>query len=90
MRAGRWGRGTLELFDTFPGGGTLLSRSAEADLMSQPNEKPMASETAELMRMVFKMVGEELYASRMAVIAAAMSFAPKVVEPATMTFAPAA
>jgi uncharacterized Zn finger protein (UPF0148 family) len=37
--------------------GTKLSRSAEADLISQPKVKPMASERAELMRMVFKIAG---------------------------------
>jgi hypothetical protein len=36
-------------------GGTKLSRSAEADLMSHPKVKPMAREMPELMRMVFKM-----------------------------------
>jgi len=68
----------------------VLSSSAEADLMSQPKLNPMASDTAELIRMVFKTMGGMGQASRMAVIAAAMSLAPKVVEPATMTFAPAA
>ena len=70
--------------------GTKLSRSAEADLISHPKVKPMARESAELMRMVFKTVWDGCQASRMAAMAAAMSFAPKVVEPATMTFAPAA
>ena len=68
----------------------LPSISLEEDLISQPKVKPMASETAELMRMVFKAVFGMGQASRMAAMAAAMSFAPKVVDPATITFAPAA
>ena len=66
---------------------SMLSRSEVAECIIQPKVKPMAMETAELIRMVFKMFGWLGQASRMAEMAAAMSLAPKVVEPATMTFA---
>lgn len=52
--------------------------------------KPRMAEMAGVMRVFFFIKWRVCQAWRMAVMAAAMSFFPKVVEPATMTFAPAA